>query len=402
MTIRMKQATIASAGLVLAACSGGSPDPSGQGAAHSSSASTEAIHLPFGPLSQPVVPRLAQSPMASGSTVPDNGDLNPYGVAFVPPRFPASKLLHPGDVIVSNFNNLVPPSGQQGLGTTIVKINLNASPTLFYSNPDPKFAGFSTALGALSEGLVLVGNLPSTDPVNPGQCTQAGDVEGGVGQGALQVIDRNGNMVGSLEDAKFLDGPWDLTVDDDGDHALVFVSNALSGSVTRLNLRVHPDGVDVESMTIIASGYAHECNGGAFVVAPTGLALDASRDVLYVASTDDNMIFAIDHASTRRTDEGMGRVVVDDQTHLHGPLGLVLAPNGDLISAQGDAINVTLDVNEIVEFSPRGQFIAQMPVEPPPGGAAFGIALTTVGPFIRFAAVDDAVNALDEWLVLPR
>src|ERR1700693_360083 len=39
------------------------------------------------------------------STIPTNGDVNPYGVAFVPKNFPAGGLLNPGDLLVSNFNN---------------------------------------------------------------------------------------------------------------------------------------------------------------------------------------------------------------------------------------------------------------------------------------------------------
>ena len=37
------------------------------------------------------------------STVPGNGDLNPYGIAFVPAGFPATtgSLLEPGDILVS-------------------------------------------------------------------------------------------------------------------------------------------------------------------------------------------------------------------------------------------------------------------------------------------------------------
>jgi hypothetical protein len=38
------------------------------------------------------------------STVPANGDLNPYGVAFVPPGFPKGGAIAPGDILVSNFN----------------------------------------------------------------------------------------------------------------------------------------------------------------------------------------------------------------------------------------------------------------------------------------------------------
>ena len=51
------------------------------------------------------------------STVPSNGDVNPYGVAFVPHGFPGG-VLTPGDILVSNFNNA---QNLQGTGTTIVR-----------------------------------------------------------------------------------------------------------------------------------------------------------------------------------------------------------------------------------------------------------------------------------------
>jgi hypothetical protein len=57
--------------------------------------------------------------------------------------------------------------------------------------------------------------------------------------------------------------------------------------------------------TQIASGYTHRCDSAAFVVGPTGLALDRDRDVLYVASTGDNEIFAIHHASEMHSDRGL-------------------------------------------------------------------------------------------------
>ena len=95
----------------------------------------------------------------------------------------------------------------------------------------------------------------------------------------------------------------------------------------------------------------------------------------------------------------MGRTVVVDATHLHGPLGLVRAPNGDLISAQGDAVNPDPNQpSEIVEFTARGRFVAQFSVDPSPG-SAFGLGLSKSEEGVRFAAVDDAmnVNVLDVW-----
>jgi hypothetical protein len=342
-----------------------------------------------------VLPRLATTPMTAGSTVPDNGDVNPYGVAFVPPEFPRGGLLRPGDVIVSNFNNGL---NRQGTGTTIVRVNPTAdagtTPSLFFEDGD--FPGFSTALGVLKRGFVLVGNVPSTD--GSGVCTESdAGAEENVGQGALLVIDRHGRLVKKLRSREFLDGPWDLTVDDDFSHARVFVSNVLNGTVARLDLRVEEDDVEVESKTRVASGYLHRCDESAFVVGPTGLAFDEKRDVLYVASTGDNEIFAVHHAGKATSDQGMGEVAVHDDVHLHGPLGLARAKNGDLISAQGDAVNTDPNqLSEIVEFSADGGFVFQFQVDTA-GGAAFGLALEQRGDDFQFAAVDDNLNVLDVW-----
>jgi sugar lactone lactonase YvrE len=83
----------------------------------------------------------------------------------------------------------------------------------------------------------------------------------------------------------------------------------------------------------------HRTDPAALVIGPTGLAFDEDRDLLYVASTGDNEIFAIRHAGKTRVDAGMGKLVYQDNTNLHGPLALALAPNGNLITANGDAVN---------------------------------------------------------------
>jgi hypothetical protein len=347
----------------------------------------------------PVIPQLTPSPTFSDSTVPPNGDVNPYGVAFVPHGFPRGGPLHPGDVIVSNFNN----SGNlQGTGTTIVRVNNGTSPTVFFQGQTG--LGLTTALAALKGGFVLVGNLPSTD--GSGSCVAESGPNQNVGQGSLLVIDKNGNLADQLTSPSLLNGPWDLTVRDDGRRAKVFVSNALSGTVTRLDLRIvgdgdgdKKDGVIVQKETQIASGYVHRCDPAAFVVGPTGLALDQDRDVLYVSSTGDNAIFAIPDASDRTSDAGIGKAVVTDQTHLHGPLGLVLVRNGDLVSTQGDAVNPDPNQpSEVVEFTVEGQFVSQFSVDPA-AGSAFGLALRPIDDGFVFATVDDTTAVLDIWVV---
>src|SRR6185437_3565905 len=51
------------------------------------------------------------------STVPGNGDVNPYGVAVVDH---SQGVLHRGNLLVSNFNY---SANQQGTGSTIVQIS---------------------------------------------------------------------------------------------------------------------------------------------------------------------------------------------------------------------------------------------------------------------------------------
>lgn len=351
--------------------------------------------------SSSVLPQLTSSPTFSDSTVPANGDVNPYGIAFVPHGFPSGGPLHAGDIIISNFNN---SANLQGTGTTIVKVNNGNPPTLFFQGEAG--LGLTTALGILRGGFVLVGNLPSTD--SSGTCVAESGPTQNVGQGGLLVIDRHGNLVKQLTSASLLNGPWDLAVRDEGQFAQVFVANALSGTVTRLDLVVHGDGdgdgdndegVAVIRETQIASGYAHRCDPAAFVVGPTGLALDKETDTLYVSSSGDNAIYAIRNASFRTADAGMGHVVVQDQTHLHGPLGLALASNGDLISTQGDAVNPDPNhQSEVVEFTPEGRFVSEFSVDPV-AGSAFGIALKTLDDGFVFATVDDNTAVLDIWVM---
>ena len=170
--------------------------------------------------------------------------------------------------------------------------------------------------------------------------------------------------------------------------------------MTRLDLKVPRDGMpEVQSETVIASGFTSQPNGTALILGPTGLAYDARTDTLYVASTADNTIFAIRDAGRRTTDAGTGRDLFAGQSdpHLHGPLGLILAPNGDLIVSNGDAVSPdSAQPSELVEFTPQGQFVAEFSLDANAGGA-FGIAATDDHGQLRFAAVDDNTNTVSVW-----
>jgi hypothetical protein len=325
-------------------------------------------------------------PFIVSSTVPANGDLNPYGVVIVPKNFPSGGTISPGDVLVSNFNN----SGNvQGTGVTIVKLTptgpvaplvaagQSGTATKFFTSGRP---GLTTALGILQLGFVVVGNLPST-----------------TGGGALQVIDRSGNLVMPLTDAK-LGGPWDLTINDRGTRAQVFVSNVVTGTVVRIDLSVGPNRVSVLSENVIAQNYQHKPDPTAFVLGPTGVAYDANSDTLYVASTLDNAIYAVPAAGNRTSPVDKGSLVFSGPP-LRGPLALAFAPNGDLVTTNGDAVKADpTHPSEIVEFTKGGKFVQESNIDAGQGGA-FGIAILPSFQRFNFAAVDDVPNTITVFTV---
>jgi len=311
------------------------------------------------------------------STVPANGDLNPYGVAFVPKHFPSDGALQPGDILVSNFNA---STNLQGTGTTIVKVRGTKVTTFFQGVPT---LGLTTALAVLKSGFVIVGSFPSPT----GNCSDPT-----TGSGSLMILDRNGNLVETFANAPIIAGPWDMTVWDNVNTPVAFVSNALTGEVYRLNLTVGgPFGIKVQQATKIARGYGHQCDPVTFIDGPTGLAYDGDTDALYVASTLDNAIYRVDGATERTSPEHQGDLIYNDPNHLNGPLALALAPNGDLITSNNDNIvtNSPVPPSEYVEFTKSGTFVGAFQIDSSAGGA-FGLAIQKTGPDTAiFAAVDD-------------
>jgi hypothetical protein len=215
----------------------------------------------------------------------------------------------------------------------------------------------------------------------------------------LLVIDRNGKLAGALSNPNLVNGPWGMAIHDAGDTAQVFISNVLSGTITRLDLALSPSAVVILRATQIGSGFNHRTDPAALVLGPSGLYYDAPNDMLYVASSADNAVYSISGAGELEASAGTGTKVYQDLTHLHGPIDLALAPSGDLIVANSDGSNVDPNQpSELVEFTPQGQFVSQFSVDMNNGGA-FGVALTTIGngAAVRAAAVDDNQNTITSW-----
>jgi hypothetical protein len=321
----------------------------------------------------------------SVSTIPSNGDVNPYGVAFVPKTISAGGGLQPGDILVSNFND---SQNLQGPGTTILRVDAAGHTSTFFAATPPQ-TGLTAALGVLSNGWVLIGNLPTAD-----------GTAATVRPGSLGVLDRFGDFLGTIGTLATVNGPWGMAVDDLGSGgtgtAHVFVSNVLSGVIARFDLTYTPANLQA-TVTVIANGFNHRLDPAALVLGPSGLAYSASNDTLYVASSTDSAVYEIPTAS-KTPSPVTPTVFIQDFTHLHGPLDLAILPNGHFVVANSDGSNADPNQpSELVEYSATGQFLAQMPVDPNNGGA-FGLAVNNLGwGTIRMGVVDDNTNTLNIW-----
>jgi hypothetical protein len=317
------------------------------------------------------------------STSPANGDLNPYGRAEVPAEFPEGSI-RAGQLLVSNFNNA---TNIQGKGTTIIAVSPGSGKTsLFFAGTPGTPLGFSNALAVAEAGFVFAGSVPTSDP--------GGTI---AEPGALLVIDHKGKLVTQLTTLDKINGPWGMAINDKEDHAQLFVSNVLDGTITRLEVSFAHDSFSVVGTPLtIAHGFAFGTDPTAVVVGPAGLAYNKGRDILYVASELDNEIFALDGAGKTSTDLGKGTLVFSDTTHLRGPLGLILATNGDLITANADptaVTNTTAGTSEIVEFTKHGNFVRTFSIDSA-SGSAFAINELIRNGSIQFSYVDDAEATL--------
>jgi hypothetical protein len=295
---------------------------------------------------------------------PAKGDVNPYGVAVVPRS--TGKLVR-GDVLVSNFNDA---HNDQGTGSSIVEISPAGKQRVFAVVPkaagEPA-VGLTTALVALRGGDVIVGNLPAA----------GGDLTKG-GPGALIVLNPAGHVIERITAAD-INGPWDMTALDHGATATLFVTNVLNGTVaagghpvnggTVLRIALRLNGArapTVASNQVIANGFTEHTDPNALVVGPTGVGL-GHGGVLYVADSANDRIAAVPGALTRSTTLGGGGNTVASGKPLNDPLGLTIAPNGDVLSMNGGDGN-------IVETTPAGRTVSKTLV-PNGAGDLFGLAL---------------------------
>jgi hypothetical protein len=320
------------------------------------------------------------------STVPANGDVNPYGIVNVPQT--VGRLVK-GQTLVSNFNA---KSNLQGTGTTIMEIGPAGHSKLFAEiglplpGACPGGVGLTTALEILGGHYVVVGSLGVTKK-------GTGTPEAG----CLIVLNAWGKPVETWS-GTLINGPWDMAVLQFPGFAQLFVTNVLNGtvaaggnvvdkgSVVRLDIALPAKAMpQLFAETEIATGFPEELNSSALVLGPTGDAIGAFG-TLYVADTVGNRIAAIPFAPFLSGPVPNGGITVTSGGGLDAPLGMMIAPNGDIIVANANNGNA-------VEVTPFGQQVAEVQMDPlNSGGDLFGLTLSPNQKGILF--VDDGDNTL--------
>jgi len=328
------------------------------------------------------------------STVPENGDQNPYAIVVAPV---SAGVVEKGDVLITNFNN---DGNLQGLGTTIVAFNpATKKLTTFASLPRnlagcPGGVGLTTAMTMLKSGWVIVGSAPRADGTTRTK-----------GAGCLIVLDASGKVKSVIAN-EGVNMPWgNMATVDNGDTATIFVSNAGFGvgspdgdprvvneeTVLRIKFAIeNGEPPSVVSQTVVGSGFGAQPNKDVFVIGPTGLALGADG-TLYVSDATGNRITAIWDAMTRDHSAGLGRTVTKDGL-LQRPLAMAWAPNGHLLVTNAQNGQV-VEVDPVSGKQIKARWIDPNKAQKPPGsGDLFGIAMTPAGDGFYF--VEDENNTL--------
>jgi hypothetical protein len=334
------------------------------------------------------------------STIPPNGDVNPYAVVVAPV---SAGDIEKDDVLIDNFNNI---SNLQGTGTTIVRFRPGTKETkLFAQVPQnlkdcPGGVGLTTAMTMLRSGWVIVGSTPSTDGTTRTK-----------GAGCFLVFDSTGHHVATWT-GPTINGPWgNMATIDRGDSAQLFISMAgfdvpspdvldpdthyplivHKATVLRLDITI-PEGKPpvLASQTVIADGFSARADMANFLLGPTGLAL-GKDDTLYVTDGLDNEITAIPNASTRTDSAGKGKLVTREGL-LAWPLAMMLTAEGHLIVNNGKN-GQAVEIDPATGTQIYAHWLNTNQAQSPPGnGNLFGLGMNADGK--SFYYVEDDINSL--------
>ena len=292
-----------------------------------------------------------------GSTIPANGDQNPYGLDVA--KSTAGKIQR-GDLVVCNFND---SANVQGTGTTIVAIHPHPGSTPVLVAQDPSLLGCAEVALSPNDVIWAAAFAANDNPlVSPGGAVLT-TLPGGPWHGPFgQAFAPRATAFGS---------------------ASFYESNASDGSIVRINIKPGP----AFTFDVIATGFPVNNGVPGSILGPSGLQYDEKHDRLYIVDGTNNALYAFRHVSTipaggivigggGTTFSGPFRRrarLIYSGAPLNGPISSALFSNGHL------ALGNTLDPNGknlLVEIAPCGRVLDVKNVDRGVAGAIFGMVAT--------------------------
>jgi len=344
-------------------------------------------------LQTPTLPRIQTAAVRNYDLIPPLGQVNPTGAislsykvggaTIVPFGYAYANAL-PGTTVVSVSGV---PSGGTGPKSQVMSVGTLGQRQSLYQSAAGEM--ILTPPAMFRAGFVSVGVIPTT--YNAGSDVTSSQA------GELRILNVVGTPVMIIRDSNLISGPKGMTWVDNGNSASLFVANSINGVISRFDFKIYQRGVPAIKLvkaTQIGSGYATAGSATTDLQGPSGLSYDGVTDTLYVASTLNNSVYAIDRATRVKNLASPGRVVINNSPNLTGPTGVSVSPSrtllvsGDLASGQ----------TGLAEFDLGGKYLSKLPTGVASGGASsltWNYSLYGFGPeVVQLNANDSSIQFL--------
>lgn len=314
-------------------------------------------------LPTPTIPRLQLAsrrtydlaPPPNTALVSTTGNYKVGGATIVPFGYTYANA-SPGNTLVSLSG--IPDNGT-GPRSFLMSVSTLGQRQNFYATGETEM--MMTPPAMFRAGFVSVGVTPTT--YNAGTDTTSSQA------GELRILNRVGTPVMILRDSTLINGPIGLAWLDKGNSASLFVSNGINGTISRFDFQIFQRGVSQIKMTRatqIGGGFTTAGSATTDLKGPTGLSYDETTDTLYIASTLEDSIYAIDNASRVRNVGTKGRFVMNTSARVTDPTGVDVSPSRTLLVAGTLSNNTT----GIAEFDLKGTYIGEVITSPASGASS--------------------------------
>ncbi|MFM7130515.1 MAG: hypothetical protein ACKO0V_14290, partial [bacterium] len=313
-------------------------------------------------LPTPTLPRIQLASSRQYELLPPPGqtkavavsDYKLGGVTIVPFGYPFAAA-HPSMTMVSLSSN---PADGAGPPSEVISVTPMGQRQSFYQTANSEMILTQPAM--FRAGFVTVGVTPTTyDAATKITSSQPGEI---------RVLNKVGQPVLILRDPNLINGPTAFAWSDRGGSASLFVANGINGVISRFDFRIFQRGIPAIRLTRatqIGNGFTTAGGATTDLKGPSGLAYDPVTDTLFVASTLDKSVFAIQRASLQKNAAGTGIVVVNNSPYLQNPVGVTISPSRTLLVSG----NLSTGVTGLAEFDISGNYIASLSTGEVGGGA---------------------------------